>query len=68
MVNNWIGQYTKEIPVGQMLREVEARRGKLITRYTKLAFFLQPGALANLRISPYTEQPDEEAFPGPMRR
>ena len=38
VVNNWIGQYTKEITGGQTLREVEARRSKLITGYTKLSF------------------------------
>jgi hypothetical protein len=44
VVNNWIGQYTKEITGGQTLREVEARRSKLITGYTKLFFSPQPGA------------------------
>ena len=38
VVNNWIGQYAKEITSGQMLHEVEARRSKLITGYTKLSF------------------------------
>ena len=38
VVNNWIGQYTKEITGGKTLREVEARRSKLITGYTKLSF------------------------------
>ena len=38
VVNNWIGQYTKEIIGGQTLREVEAHRSKLITGYTKLSF------------------------------
>ncbi len=43
VVNNWIGQYTKDLTGGQTLREVEARRSKLITGYTKLAFSSQPG-------------------------
>jgi hypothetical protein len=43
VVNNWIGQYAKEITGGQTLREVEARRSKLITGYTKLSFSSQPG-------------------------
>lgn len=44
VVNNWIGQYTKDLTGGQTLREVDARRSKLITGYTKLAFSSQPGA------------------------
>lgn len=36
VVNNWIGQYTKEITGLQSLREVEAKRSNLITAYTKL--------------------------------
>ena len=38
VVNNWIGQYTKDLTGGQTLRLVDARRSKLITGYTKLAF------------------------------
>jgi hypothetical protein len=36
VVNNWIGQYTKEITGLKSLREVEAQRSKLIKNYTKL--------------------------------
>ena len=43
VVNNWIGQYTKEITGGQTLRLVDARRSKLITGYTQLAFSPPPG-------------------------
>lgn len=43
VVNNWIGQYTKEITGGQTLCKVEARRSKLITGYTKLSFSSHAG-------------------------
>lgn len=36
VVNNWIGQHTKAITGLQSLREVDAKRSKLITAYTKL--------------------------------
>ena len=38
VVNNWIGQYTKEITGGQTMRLVDAKRSKFITGYTKLSF------------------------------
>jgi hypothetical protein len=38
VVNNWIGQYVKQITGGQSIREVSAKRSKLITGYTKLSF------------------------------
>jgi len=41
VVNNWIGQYTKDLTGGQTLRLVDARRSKLITGYTKLSFSSQ---------------------------
>ena len=36
VVNQWMGQYTKEATGLKTLREVEARRSKLITAYSKL--------------------------------
>ena len=36
VVNNWIGQYTKSITGLNSLREVDAKRSKLIKSYTKL--------------------------------
>ena len=36
VVNNWIGQYTKQLTGLQTVREVSARRSKIITSYTKL--------------------------------
>ena len=36
VVNNWIGQYTKELTGLNTLREVSAKRSKLIKSYTKL--------------------------------
>lgn len=37
VVNNWIGQYVKKITGKETLREVPAKRSKLITAYTKLS-------------------------------
>ncbi len=37
VVNNWIGQYVKQITGKKSIREVTARRSKLITAYTKLS-------------------------------
>lgn len=36
VVNNWIGQYTKEITGLNTVREVDAKKSKLIKNYTKL--------------------------------
>jgi hypothetical protein len=36
VVNNWIGQYTKQLVGMQTVRQVDAKRSKLITSYTKL--------------------------------
>jgi hypothetical protein len=36
VVNNWIGQYTKQIVGMQTIRQVDSKRSKLITSYTKL--------------------------------
>lgn len=36
VVNNWIGQYTKQLVGLRSLREVEAKRSQIITSYTKL--------------------------------
>ncbi|HRW05895.1 MAG TPA: hypothetical protein P5121_12405 [Caldilineaceae bacterium] len=38
VVNNWIGQYTKDLTGGQTMRLVDAKRSKLITGYTRLSF------------------------------
>lgn len=38
VVNNWIGQYTKELTGGETIREVTARKSSLIKGYTKLQF------------------------------
>jgi len=37
VVNNWIGRYAKQITGKQTIREVTAKRSKLITGYTKLS-------------------------------
>ena len=37
VVNNWIGQYTKQLTGLQTIRQVDTKRSKLITSYTKLA-------------------------------
>ncbi len=37
VVNNWIGQYTKDIAGFKSLRKVGAKRSSLITVYTKLS-------------------------------
>jgi len=37
VVNNWIGQYVRKITGKQSIREVTAKRSKLITGYTKLS-------------------------------
>lgn len=37
VVNNWIGQYVKQIVSMTTIREVAAKRSSLITAYTKLA-------------------------------
>jgi hypothetical protein len=36
VVNNWIGQYTKQMVGMESIRQVNARRSKLIKSYTKL--------------------------------
>ena len=36
VVNNWIGQYTKQLTGLKTVREVKAKRSKLISSYTKL--------------------------------
>ena len=36
VVNNWIGQYTKQLTGLQTVREVRAKRSRIITSYTKL--------------------------------
>ena len=37
VVNNWIGQYTKEITGYRSMREVATKKSKLISSYTKLS-------------------------------
>lgn len=37
VVNNWIGQYTKQLTGLRTIREVDAKRSHIITAYTKLA-------------------------------
>jgi hypothetical protein len=37
VVNNWIGQYVKQITGMTTIREVSAKRSEIITSYTKLA-------------------------------
>ncbi len=37
VVNNWIGQYTKKLTGLKSVRQVEAKRAKIIGSYTKLA-------------------------------
>jgi negative regulator of sigma E activity len=36
VVNNWIGRYTKAIAGMETIKQVDAKRSKLITSYTKL--------------------------------
>ena len=38
VVNNWIGQYTRQITGGDTIREVAAKRSHIIGAYTKLKF------------------------------
>lgn len=37
VVNNWIGQYTKQITGLKTIKEVDAKRSKIIKAYTKLS-------------------------------
>jgi hypothetical protein len=37
VVNNWIGKYVKERTGKTTIREVQAKKAKIITAYTKLA-------------------------------
>ena len=38
VVNNWIGRYVKEIASMETIREVSARRSRLIKDYSKLRY------------------------------
>ncbi|MBN1583131.1 MAG: hypothetical protein JXA89_20650 [Anaerolineae bacterium] len=38
VVNNWIGQYVKQITGMRSIREVKAKRSHLITAFTKLSY------------------------------
>lgn len=37
VVNNWIGQYTKQLTGLKSIRQVEAKRSQIIKSYTKLS-------------------------------
>jgi len=37
VVNNWIGQYTKQLTGLKSIRQVEAKRSHIIKSYTKLS-------------------------------